>query len=127
MSKEGTMKLLFAKLSAMMVAICAITFLTLSTAQAAPDFRWCDGMSEMLHSFQASYPSSNFAPYFLKEASLREATARGDRKTLRAEIKDTVKMVRTSHIDEDAAIELVNYLYAWRATLTPTVKYAGSK
>ena len=127
MSKEGTMKLLFAKLSAMMVAICAITFLTLSTAQAAPDFRWCDGMSEMLHSFQASYPSSNFEPYFLKEASLRAATARGDRLAIQAELKETMKMVQTSPIDDDAAIELVNYLYAWRATLTPTVKYAGSK
>jgi hypothetical protein len=121
------MKPIFAKLSAMMVTICAITFLTLSVAEAAPDFKWCNGMSDMLHGFQTSYPSSNFEPYFLKEASLREATARGDRKTLRAEIKDTLKMVRTSHIDEDAAIELVNYLYAWRATLTPTVKYAGSK
>ena len=121
------MKPLFAKLSAMVVTICAITFLTLSVVQAAPDFRWCDGMSDMLHSFQASYPSSNFEPYFLKEASLREATARGDMKTLQAEIKDTVKMVRTSHIDEDAAIELVNYLYTWRATLKPHVKYARSK
>jgi len=36
-------------------------------------------------------------------------------------------MVRTSHIDEDAAVELVNYLYVWRATLTPPVKYARSK
>ena len=121
------MKLRFAKLSAMMVAICAITFLTLSTAQAAPDFRWCDGMSEMLHSFQASYPSSNFEPYFLKEASLREATARGDEAALRAGITDVIKMVRTANIDEDAAVELVNYLYVWRATLKPHVKYAHSK
>jgi hypothetical protein len=118
------MKPLFAKLSAIVVAVCAMTFLTLSFAQAGQDFMWCNGMSEMLHSFQASYPSSDFEPYLLKEASLREATARGDRIALRAEIKETVKMVRTSHIDEDAAIELVNYLYAWRATLTPPVKYA---
>jgi hypothetical protein len=121
------MKPLFAKLSAMVVTICAITFLSLSVAQAAPDFRWCNGMSDMLYGFQVSYPHSNFEPYLLKEASLREATARGDKKTLRAEIKETVKMVRTSHIDDDAAIELVNYLYAWRATLTPPVKYARSK
>ena len=121
------MKPLFAKLSAMMVTICAIPFLTLSVVQAAPDFRWCDGMSDMLHSLQTSYPHSNFEPYFLKEASLREATARGDRKTLRAEIKDTVKMVRTSPIDDDAAIELVNYLYAWHATVKPHIKYARSK
>jgi hypothetical protein len=121
------MKPIFAKLSAMMVTICAITFLTLSIAQAAPDFRWCDGMSDMLHSFQTSYPSSNFEPYFLKEASLREATARGDKKTLRAEIKDTLKMVRTSHVEVDAAIELVNYLYTWHATLTAPVKYARSQ
>jgi len=121
------MKPIFAKLSAMVVIICAIPVLTLSIAQAAPDFRWCNGMSDMLHSFQVSYPHSNFEPYLLQEASLREATARGDRKTLRAEIKETVKMVRTSHIDDDAAIELVNYLYAWRATLTPPVKYARSK
>jgi len=118
------MKPLFAKLSAMVVAICAITFLALPIAQAAPDFTWCDGMSDLLHSFQASYPSSNFEPYLLKEASLREATTRGDRITLRAEIKETVKMVRASHIDDDAAIELVNYLYAWRAALTAPVKYA---
>ena len=121
------MKPLFAKLSAMVVAVCAMTFLTPSFAQAAQDFMWCNGMSEMLHSFQASYPSSNFEPYLLKEANLREATARGDRITLRAEIKETVKMVRTSHIDANAAIELVNYLYAWRATLTQSAEYARSK
>jgi len=121
------MKPIFAKLSAMVVTICAIGLLTVSIAQAAPDFMWCNGMSEMLHSFQASYPSSNFEPYFLKEASLRAATARGDRLAIQAELKETMKMVRTSPIDEDAAVELVNYLYAWRATLMPPVKYARSK
>ena len=121
------MKPLFAKLSAIVVTICAMGLLTVSIAQAAPDFEWCNGMSELLHSFQASYPSSNFEPYFLKEASLREATARGDRLAIQAEIIETMKMVRTSPINEDAAIELVNYLYAWRATLTPPVKYTRSK
>lgn len=121
------MKPLFAKLSAMVVAICAIGLLTVSVAQAAPDFMWCDEMSNLLRSFEVSYPTSNFAPYFQKEASLREATARGDELALRTGITDVMKMVRTSHIDEDAAVELVNYLYAWRATLTPHVKYARSK
>ena len=121
------MKPMFAKLSAMVVTVCAISLLTVSIAQAAPDFMWCNEMSDMLHSFQASYPTSNFGPYFLKEASLREATARGDEAALRAGITDVIKMVRMSKIDEDAAVELVNYLYAWRATLTPSVKYARSK
>ena len=59
--------------------------------------------------------------------SLRKAFLYGESNTYQRRIKDTVKMVRTSHIDEDAAVELVNYLYVWRATLTPPVKYARSK
>src|SRR5438445_12872433 len=100
------MKPLFAKLSAMVVTICAIGLLAVSIAQAAPDFMWCNEMSDMLHSFQASYPTSNFGPYFLKEASLREATARGDEAALRAGITNVIKMDRTENFDVVADVKL---------------------
>jgi len=81
----------------------------------------------LYQSFLASYLTVPCVPYFQKEASLREAPARGDGAALRAGITAVIKMVRTANIDEDAAVELVNYLYVWRATLKPHVKYAGSK
>jgi len=117
------MKRLVAKLTAVVVMICSIGLLTFSTVQAAQDFTWCNTMSDLLQSFQARYPNSDFGPYFLKEANLREATANGDEAALRAGITDVIKMVRPSDIDQDAAVELVNYLYVWRSTLTTPGKY----
>jgi hypothetical protein len=127
MIEEPNMKQLVAKLTAVAVVLCSICLLTLSTAQAAPDFTWCDRMSALLRGFQASYPTSDFEPYVLKTASLRDATARGDKAALQTEITAVIKMVRPSNIDEEAAVELVNYLYLWRSTLTTPGKYAHSK
>ena len=121
------MKPTLAKLSAIVVITCAISLLTVFMAQAAPDLTWCDGMSDLLRGFQVSYPNSNLEPYFTKEASLRKATERGDEAALRAGITDAIKMRHTATIDEEAAVELVNYLYVWRSTLTRPAKYARAK
>ena len=123
MIEEANMKRLIAKITAVVVMMCSICLMSLSTVQAEPDFMWCNKMSVLLQSFQASYPASDFGPYFLKEASLREATARGDDTALRAGITDVIKMVPRSDIDHDAAVELINYLYVWRSTVTASGKY----
>jgi hypothetical protein len=117
------MKRLAAKLTAVVVLICSVCLLTLSSAHAEPDFIWCNRMSDLLQSYQTSYPVSDFEPYFEKQAGLQEATARSDNAALRAGITDVIRMVRPSNIDHDAAVELINYLYVWRATLTTPDKY----
>ena len=124
------MKRLIVKLTAVAVTIGSICLLTLSTAQAEPELMWCNKMSDLLQSYQASYPASDFEPYFQKQAGLQEATVRGDKAALRAGITDAIRMVGRSDIDHDAAVELVNYLYVWRSTLTMPdkyTKYARSK
>lgn len=124
------MNQLVVKLMAVAVMVCSICLLTLPIAQAASDFTWCNKMSDMLRSFEAGYPGSDFGPYFEKQTGLREATERGDNIALRAEITGMIKMARRSEIDHDAAVELVNYLYVWRSTLAtqgPYQSYARSK
>src|SRR5215207_3516722 len=88
MLEEPNMKRLVAKLTAVVVTMSSICLLTLSTAQAEPDLMWCNKMSDLLQSYQASYPASDFEPYFQKHAGLREATTRGDKAALRAGITD---------------------------------------
>ncbi len=117
------MKRLTVRLTAVVVMISSICLLAFSTAQAAPDYIWCNKMSDLLQSYQASNPASDFEPYFQKQAGLREATARGDKAALRAGITDVIRMVGRSDMDHDAAVELVNYLYVWRSTVTAPGKY----
>ena len=114
-----------AKLTAVVVMICSIGLLTLSTVEAKPNYMWCNKMSDLLQSFQDSHPTADFEPYFQKQADLREATARGDSAALRAGITDVIRMVGRSDMDHDAAVEFVNYLYMWRATIMVPGKYTN--
>jgi hypothetical protein len=118
MIKESDMKRQVVKLAAMVMMICSICILTLSPAQAKPDLIWCNKMSDMLQSLQATYPGSDFEPYFQQHSRLQAATTRGDKAALRAGITDAIRMVGRSDIGHDAAVELVNYLYVWRERVT---------
>ena len=80
-------------------------------------------MSDLLQSYQASNPASDFEPFFQKQDGLREATSRGDNNALRAGITDVIRMVGRTDMDHDAAVELINYLYVWRSTVSTPGKY----
>ena len=117
------MKSLIVKLTAVLVMISSICLLAFSAAQAAPDYRWCNKMSDMLQSYQASNPNSDVESYFLKQADLRDATDREDKAALAAGITEVIRMVGRSDMDHDSAVELINYLYVWRSKVTTPGKY----
>jgi len=96
------------RLPTVLVTACAVCLFTVGAALGAGT--WADEIWNALTFYKASYPTSNFDPYFEKLNRVRDGIGRGDQQIVRVEMDQFVKMlqVRAHGISDVAADELYN-------------------
>lgn len=104
------------RLSIVLVAACAVFLWTVGITLAAGT--WVDEITNSLTFYKASYPASNFDPYFEKLARVQEGLAREDQQIVKVEMDQFLKMLltRAHGINDVAADELYNFALSVRPT-----------
>ncbi|HKW86894.1 MAG TPA: hypothetical protein VJM82_07470 [Nitrospiraceae bacterium] len=104
------------RLSIVLVAACAVFLGTVGITLAAGT--WVDEITNSLTFYKASYPASNFDPYFEKLAKVRDGLNREDQQIVKVEMDQFLKMLltRAYGINEVAADELYNFALSVRPT-----------
>lgn len=113
------------RLSIVVVAACAMFLGTVGIALAAGT--WVDEITNSLTFYKASYPNSNFDPYFEKLARVRDGLAREDQQIVKVEMDQFLKMLltRAHGINDVAADELYNFALSVRPTEPQNTSAAG--
>lgn len=93
---------------------CALALLCGGTALAGE--AWVDEVWNMVTFEQASYPSSDFAPYLQKLDRIRAGLERGDQQIAKTETDRLLKMLldRRHGINDVAADEIYNFVLSVR-------------
>ncbi|MGH7206179.1 MAG: hypothetical protein ACREI2_08220 [Nitrospiraceae bacterium] len=104
------------RLLIVLVAACAMFLWTVGITLAAGT--WVDEITNSLTFYKASYPASNFDPYFEKLARVREGLGREDQQIVKVEMDQFLKMLltRAHGINDVAADELYNFALSVRPT-----------
>lgn len=99
-----------------LLAVCAMSLLLASSVLAAGT--WVDEIWNMVVFEKATYPGSNFDPYFEKLAKIRNGLSGGDQRGVRMEMDRLLKMLadRAYDIHDVAADEIYNFTVAVRPT-----------
>jgi hypothetical protein len=99
-----------------MIVVAAVATCFLAAGAAMATGTWADEVWNMLTFEKATYPTSNFDPYFEKLTKVREGLARGDEPTAKVEWDQFLKMLqaRAHGINDVAADELYNFAVAIR-------------
>lgn len=95
-----------------------------TTGIAGAEGAWTDEIANSLAFYKGSYPNFNWDPYQQKLTVVREAIARGDQRTVQAEMGKWFKMLRNRDhgINDVAADELFNFT----VMVTPIQEYGIS-
>lgn len=97
------------KVCGVVLAVCAMVLLLAGSVRAAET--WVDEVWNMVVFEKASYPGSNFDPYFEKLTAIRNGLAGGDQLIVRKETDRLFKMLadRAYGIHDVAADEIYNF------------------
>lgn len=98
----------------MLAASCALVLFCSGTALAGDS--WIDEVWNMVTFEKASYPGSDFAPYFQKLDRIRTGLERGNRPAVKTETDRLLKMLldRKHGINDVAADEIYNFVLSVR-------------
>ena len=107
--KEAAMRDIHRQAGLLLLVLSALLLATSGTATAAET--WVDEIWGMVNFEKATYPSSNFDPYFEKLTVIREGLARHDRQAVKKETDRFLKMLadRAHGINDVAADEIYNF------------------
>jgi hypothetical protein len=114
--KEAAMRDIYRQAGLLLFVLSALLLATSGTATAAET--WVDEIWGMVNFEKATYPSSNFDPYFEKLTVIREGLARHDRQAVKKETDRFLKMLadRAHGINDVAADEIYNFALGVRPT-----------
>jgi hypothetical protein len=115
--KEAAMRDIQRQVGVLLLVLSALLLATSGTASAA-ETTWVDEIWGMVNFEKATYPSSNFDPYFEKLTVIREGVARHDRQAVKKETDRFLKMLadRAHGINDVAADEIYNFALGVRPT-----------
>lgn len=99
-----------------LIAVCAMSLLLTSSVLAAGT--WVDEIWNMVAFEKATYPGSNFDPYFEELTKIRNGVSGGDQLGVKIETDRLLKMLasRAYGIHDVAADEIYNFAVAVRPT-----------
>lgn len=108
--KEAAMRDIQRQVGVLLLVLSALLWAISGTATAA-DRTWVDEIWGMVSFEKATYPSSNFDPYFEKLTVIQEGLARQDRQAVKKETDRFLKMLadRAHGINDVAADEIYNF------------------
>lgn len=100
----------------LLLVLSVLLLATSGTASAAET--WVDEIWGMVNCEKATYPSSNFDPYFEKLTVIREGLAHNERQAVKTETDRFLKMLadRAHDINDVAADEIYNFALRERPT-----------